>query len=181
MTGGVQAVIIAAGGEHEVIDKIIRGEPAGTAFFLIDNCDYPSDTLAGSDGESGVGHFSRDTSFDAGNSSGISSGHSLGDEFNAAASTGGSNPNPAKTSGKEKTKQSLTVEEIATRARDGSRQLNRVSEDLRKSILTDIASSLQSHQSEILDANAIDLEAAEKRYDCVTVCLCIFASVKYYL
>ena len=33
-----------------------------------------------------------------------------------------------------------------------------------KKILLDIASSLQAHESEIMAANAIDMEQAEKRY-----------------
>lgn len=146
----MQAVIIAAGGEHEVIDKIIRGEPAGTAFFHIDNCDLPEDSTAsgGAESESDAGGMSRDTSFEAG-----SNGHNV----EAVAAT-------ARGSGKDKTKIStITVEEIATRARDGSRQLNQVSESLRQDILKDIARNLQLRQSEILDANAIDVEAAEKR------------------
>jgi len=160
VNGGVQAVIIAAGGEHEVIDKIIRGDPAGTAFFLIDNCDVSENLVGNGESESSREGLSRDTSFDAGNGS-SSNGQSLGGvDTNNNPTTGSAT---AKISGKERLKPNITVEEIATRARDGSRQLNRVSEDLRKDILIDIASSLQSRQAEILDANAVDLEAAEKR------------------
>lgn len=160
VNGGVQAVIIAAGGEHEVIDKIIRGDPAGTAFFLIDNCDSPEATNSGDDGaDRFIDVMSRNTSFDVG-----ANGHAADESLSA----GGAHQIAAingtrKGSDKEKTKVNISVEEIATRARDSSRQLNQVSESLRKDILKDIANSLQLRLSEILNANAVDLEAAEKR------------------
>jgi glutamate 5-kinase len=141
--GGVQAVIIAAGGEHEVIDKIIRGEPAGTAFFHTDNfveaivSQLPSPSSSKVDTVSTTG-ISRNASFSDAN-------------VNAKSVDENSAPH-------------LTIEEIASRARKGCRQLNRVSEELRTNILLDIATKIKMHEVEILSANALDLEAAEKRY-----------------
>ena len=139
--GGVQAVIIAAGGEHEVIDKIIRGEPAGTAFFHVDNfveavvSSAPCDSKK-LDSATNNTILSRNTSF----------------------------TDAADVKTVEFTQTTLSVEEIAINARKGSRELNQVSEDLRMKILLDIANNIKLRENEILAANVLDLDAAEKRY-----------------
>ncbi len=55
--GGVQAVVIAAGGEYGIIDKIISGQSAGTIFFLNTNStDIPLDTTQESAQETAQTH-----------------------------------------------------------------------------------------------------------------------------
>ena len=56
----------------------------------------------------------------------------------------------------------FSVESYAIQARQGYRDLNQVGEEMRKNILLDLASSIKSHETEILAANALDYAAAEK-------------------
>ena len=59
--------------------------------------------------------------------------------------------------------QMMKVEEVAKGARKGSRKLQDISSEDRSSVLMQIALSLELREEEILTANMIDVEAAEKR------------------
>ena len=59
--------------------------------------------------------------------------------------------------------QVINVEEVAKGARKGSRKLQDISSEERSAVLMQIASSLELREQEILTANMIDVEAAENR------------------
>ncbi|CAF0784463.1 unnamed protein product [Adineta steineri] len=58
--------------------------------------------------------------------------------------------------------QSLSVDVQAVKARDGSRFLQKLSSDQRKSIINKMASNLIEYSKDILQANKLDLEQAKK-------------------
>lgn len=59
--------------------------------------------------------------------------------------------------------QMMKVEEVAKGARKGSRKLQDISSEDRSAVLMQIALSLELREQEILTANLVDVEAAEKR------------------
>ena len=60
--------------------------------------------------------------------------------------------------------QMMKVEEVAKGARKGSRKLQDISSEDRSAVLMQIALSLELREQEILTANMVDVEAAEKRW-----------------
>ena len=128
--GGVQAVVIAPGGNSAVINEIMRGDQAGTLFLQ-----YQSNT----------GDADRTE---------ISSGSSC----SSGGSSGGSDDSTS--SGGNKIPPGGRAEEMGRAARVGSRQLQALSTQDRERILHVLADSLSERTEEILSVNAVDIENA---------------------
>lgn len=156
--GGVQAVVIAAGGEYGVIEKILKGDKAGTAFFCragrenlssVEPFDIVEDSIVNPT-LLNITPLSRTP---------VQLSHSCSAEDISQSGV----MNSKGLNGSIDIQPSYTVEEVAKNARNGNRQLNAISEELRNEILLDISTSLLRHESEILLANSADCDAAVKR------------------
>jgi delta-1-pyrroline-5-carboxylate synthetase len=136
--GGVQAVIIAAGGDTGVIDRIMGGEQAGTLFLMHNDAAIAAgEAAARATAAADIG------------------GHQNGSAANAAGS--GSNPAAAAADLEHR------AEEIAAGARAGSRKLQALSTAEREAVLHAVADALQAREQEILEVNALDVAIAENR------------------
>lgn len=130
VTGGVQAVVIAAGGDFGVISDIMGGQKAGTLFLL---------NRGSQDGTSPLKQNSSNGSL-------------------AAEATESSSAQPATSSSSSSA--SEKAEEMAGGARSASRQLQALASAQRSAILVSIADALSARQTDILAANSLDMAAA---------------------
>lgn len=135
--GGVQGVIIANGFEHNVIQKIFDRNPIGTLFLK-----SPEQSL--------------NTPYQSTNylncldqqDSGSSGGNSMSAKYT---------PPPVIPE-----TQDVKIELVASKAKQGSRELQLLTSSQRSELLMTIASSLQQKTEEILKINAIDVSAAQE-------------------
>lgn len=162
ITGGVHAVIIAAGSDTNVIGRIMEGGKAGTLFLCHE------DDLSASDGN-------REGDITAipisNNTVGIKTSESGNNLVSEAVGISDSQhvnmpPTPSP-SGKVATGllSIATAHDMALRARKGGRQLQSLTTEDREKILIAIADEIQKHEVEILKANADDMAKAELKGD----------------
>mmetsp|Transcript_27462 Transcript_27462/g.62263 ORF Transcript_27462/g.62263 Transcript_27462/m.62263 type:complete len:757 (+) Transcript_27462:226-2496(+) len=123
--GGVQAVVVAAGEEKEILARIVRGETVGTLFLP----ELPEDLDVGLDLDHHTASPSECSDFDTRGRSGSSE---------------------------------RSVQQVAEGVREGGREMQSLSGDQRTAILYAMAGLIESRRDEIMHANALDLEAANK-------------------
>ena len=134
VNGGVQAVVIAAGGDFGVIADIMNGEKTGTLFLL--------------NGSAGCASPIKSSS----------SGSDLTATDSSSASGAPTTPQQSQTQAQPQ--QQDKAETMAAAARAASRQLQALSSAQRCAILEAIAAALGARQADILAANALDVAAA---------------------
>jgi delta-1-pyrroline-5-carboxylate synthetase len=135
--GGVCAVVIAAGDDGSIINKILHGDTVGTLFlpeFAFESNSSMGEMMASMSTRSSNGALSMDTTSAA--------------DIHAAQML------------MQKEALQRTMGEVAQAVRAGSRQLQSASPEMRSAILLKMAQYLDERQDTILAANARDLENA---------------------
>ena len=139
VNGGVQAVVIAAGGDFNVIADIMGGEKTGTLFLL---------NHGRGDGEAGEGAG-------AGAVKRSASAEALHAATTAAATAATATAAAAATAGATQ-----KAETMAAAARAAARQLQALPAATRSAIVEAVAAALEARQADLLAANALDVQAA---------------------